>query len=222
MTTDSRGITRDPETARMTSRLENKADPARQGSVPPLQEGSDRRLVDACLDGNELAWHALVDRYSQLVYSVARRYGASTDEANDLFQAIWLDAYNDLPKLRKKRSFKAWLTSVAKHKAYHWKRQHLAKISREIPETGDERLEHRSAPEPDLDERLDNEQLVRDAIRALSERCRQLIQVLFFTFPPKPYKEVAEQLGLATGSIGFIRGRCLKRLQALIERQTLR
>ena len=218
----SRETTRGPETARMTSRLDNKADPAKRSSAPPIPGWSDRRLINACLDGNELAWHALVDRYSQLVYSMARRYGASTDEANDLFQAIWLDAYNDLPKLRKKSSFKAWLTSVAKHKAYHWKRQHLAKISKEIPETDDERLEHRPGQDPDLDERLANEQLVREAIRSLSERCRKMIQLLFFTFPPKPYKEIAEQLGLATGSIGFIRGRCLKRLQALIERRSLR
>ena len=30
-------------------------------------------------------------------------------------------------------------------------------------------------------------------------------------------EEVAERLGLATGSIGFIRGRCLKRLQRALE-----
>jgi len=32
-----------------------------------------------------------------------------------------------------------------------------------------------------------------------------------------PYNDVARRLHLATGSIGFIRGRCLKRLRKLLE-----
>jgi len=32
------------------------------------------------------------------------------------------------------------------------------------------------------------------------------------------YQEVAKRLGLATGSIGFIRGRCLRRLQRALEK----
>jgi hypothetical protein len=40
--------------------------------------------------------------------------------------------------------------------------------------------------------------------------------MLFFEQPPVPYNEVAQKLGLATGSIGFIRGRCLSRLQKIL------
>jgi hypothetical protein len=40
--------------------------------------------------------------------------------------------------------------------------------------------------------------------------------MLFFEQPPLPYAEVARRLGLATGSIGFIRGRCLERLRKLL------
>ena len=40
-----------------------------------------------------------------------------------------------------------------------------------------------------------------------------MIRLLFYHQPPLSYREVAERLGLATGSIGFIRGRCLKRLE---------
>ena len=57
-----------------------------------------------------------------------------------------------------------------------------------------------------------NEQMVREANVSLSPRCQELIRLLFYTEPPLPYKEVARQLGLAVGSIGFIRGRCLERL----------
>jgi hypothetical protein len=44
-----------------------------------------------------------------------------------------------------------------------------------------------------------------------------MIELLFFEHPPLPYNEVAERLSLARGSIGFIRGRCLKRLKRILE-----
>lgn len=61
---------------------------------------------------------------------------------------------------------------------------------------------------------------MRAAVTALPERCRQLVEQLFFTTPP-PYAEVAKRLGLATGSIGFIRGRCLKKLEAGLKKEGL-
>jgi len=41
--------------------------------------------------------------------------------------------------------------------------------------------------------------------------------MLFFECPPRPYQEIARDLGLATGSIGFIRGRCLEKLRKRLE-----
>ena len=67
-------------------------------------------------------------------------------------------------------------------------------------------------------EELEQEQIVRDALASLTPRCREMIRLLFYEHPPLPYKEVAKRLGLATGSIGFIRGRCLKRLAKALEK----
>jgi RNA polymerase sigma factor (sigma-70 family) len=64
---------------------------------------------------------------------------------------------------------------------------------------------------------LEREQLVRDAIAQLPPRCREMIELLFFESPPLPYADVAQRLGLARGSIGFIRGRCLERLKKILE-----
>ena len=70
---------------------------------------------------------------------------------------------------------------------------------------------------PDVLMELEREQLVRDAIAQLPVRCREMIELLFFQQPPLPYTEVGRRLQLATGSIGFIRGRCLKRLKQILE-----
>jgi DNA-directed RNA polymerase specialized sigma24 family protein len=44
------------------------------------------------------------------------------------------------------------------------------------------------------------------------------VELLFFETPPRPYTEVAAELGLAVGSIGFTRQKCLERLRGLLEK----
>jgi RNA polymerase sigma factor (sigma-70 family) len=68
----------------------------------------------------------------------------------------------------------------------------------------------------------ENEQAMREVIDELSPRCQQMIRMLFFENPARPYEEIAKQLGLATGSIGFIRGRCLKRMRQALENRGFR
>jgi RNA polymerase sigma factor (sigma-70 family) len=75
----------------------------------------------------------------------------------------------------------------------------------------------RPIPEDMLAE-LDQEQRVRDAISELNPRCERMVRMLFFEDPPRPYEEVAREFGVATGSIGFIRGRCLHRLRKQLEK----
>ena len=64
---------------------------------------------------------------------------------------------------------------------------------------------------------LEKEQMVRNAISELSPRCERMVRMLFFETPPRPYEEIAKELGIATGSIGFIRGRCLVKLKQQLE-----
>lgn len=179
----------------------------------------DERLIDGCLAGDPDAWEAFVDKYRKLVYAIVVRYSADGEEAADLFQAVWLDVYNDLPKLRAREAVRGWLAQLARNKCFHASERRRSRLRRELPAEEQGGLEEIADPRPadEEDREIERDQLVRDAIGRLSARCREMVQLLFFTQPPLPYKEVAERLGLATGSIGFIRGRCLKKLQAALE-----
>ena len=162
----------------------------------------------------------LVEKYKSLVYSIAVKHGAPPDEAADLFQTVWVDVYKELGSLRKHESLRAWLVSVTRHKCYHWRQRRQRE---QLRSTGIADLESdgRLAVDPIPLDEVERDQLVREAIFALPDRCRELIQLLFYSQPPLRYRQVAQQLGLAIGSIGFIRGRCLKRLQRNLEKQGL-
>ncbi len=76
-----------------------------------------------CLAGDERAWSALLDRYKSLIYSIPLRYGAPPQDAADIFQAVCLDLFNELPRLRDAEALQGWLIRVTTHKCYHWKRR---------------------------------------------------------------------------------------------------
>ena len=63
------------------------------------------------------------------------------------------------------------------------------------------------------------EQMLRDATAILPDRCREIVRLLFYQDPPLAYAELARHLGLAEGSIGFIRGRCLGKLRKQLEKK---
>ena len=177
---------------------------------------SDAQLVRACLDSDDEAWAALIEKYKVLIYSIPSRYGARPEDCADIFQMVCLDLFTELPKLRKPEAIRPWLISVTAHASLRWKRRGRRRTERE-----DHDLDA-IPPEPaiaaTLVEQVEREQIVRDAVAGLPPRCREMIRMLFFEQPPLRYQEVAQRLGLATGSIGFIRGRCLRRLERALDK----
>ena len=180
---------------------------------------SDTHLIRACLAGNERAWAALIQRYKRLIYSIPIKYGATPDDASDIFQAVCMEMFSELSNLRKTESLKSWLITVASHQAYHWKKRRRTG-DLELDNTEEDhvpvQLADSGALAPEQLEEVEREQMLREAVGKLNERCAHMIRLLFYEHPPLPYTEVAQRLGLAIGSIGFIRGRCLQRLQKIL------
>ena len=176
----------------------------------------DEQLIKQCLKGNHAAWSALIDKYKNLVYSIPIKMGMYQD-AGDIFQAVCVDLLTELPKLREHRALPKWLMQTCYHKCLHYQRNANRQVELD-PFEAENQESAETLPEQMLVE-LEKEQSVRDAIAAISARCQQLIQMLFFELPPRPYDEIAKKLGLATGSIGFIRGRCLTRMKKQLEKK---
>lgn len=184
-----------------------------------MSSWSDTRLIRECLAGNELAWTALIHRYKKLIYSIPIKYGANPEDAADILQGVCLKLFSELSNLRKTESLRSWLISVTAHQSFHWKKRKRpgqVDLDSMEPEQADIKLRSTHALPAQVLEEVEQEEMVREALRKLPPRCGEMIRLLFYEDPPLPYAEVARRLGLATGSIGFIRGRCLKRLEKVI------
>jgi RNA polymerase sigma factor (sigma-70 family) len=180
------------------------------------QTTCDARLIEDCLQHDEQAWHTLVNRYARLVASIPRRLRIPPEDAADIFQAVFLDLFKGLQCLREPGALPAWLIRATTHKCYRW-RHGRDWVSSETDANLSKTIDQNASMMPDLMAKLETEQMVREAIASLPPRCREMIELLFFEYPPIRYADVAKRLRLATGSIGFIRGRCLKRLKEILE-----
>ena len=209
----------------MTRRDGARADHGRAG-VPAAggspEWASDPDLVRECLRGREEAWAALLDKYKNLIFSIPIKQGLSREDAADVFQRVCVLLLAELPQLRQPRALPMWIIRVTSHECGRWRRQERPPggPAPSLDETPPVRDERELAEE--MLARLGREQALREAVRALPARCRQLVEMLFFESPALPYQEVARRLGLAVGSIGFIRGRCLVRLRRQLETKGFR
>ncbi|MGB9068309.1 MAG: sigma-70 family RNA polymerase sigma factor [Candidatus Acidiferrales bacterium] len=176
----------------------------------------DRRLVSECLKGNDEAWSALIDKYKRLIYSIPVKYGFSPDEATDIFQAVCLELLSELSKLRKPEALPKWIIQITAHKCFHGKRE---KQRTDVTDPNDPAFEQSTPAQAErILREAEEEQKLRQVLAALPDRCQELLRMLFFEEPARPYAEVARALGIATGSIGFIRQRCLDRARREFEK----
>ena len=176
------------------------------------------QLVRGAAGGDEVSWRGLVDRFSGLVWAVARAHRLGDSDAADVYQTTWLRLAEHIRRIDHPDRVGAWLATAARRECL----QCLRSAGRLVPTDDASRLE---GP-PVLDNPteaaiLRAEQQQEDAARAvalwravglLSARCQQLLRILMAS-PPPSYAEIAAGLGLPVGSIGPTRARCLQALR---------
>ena len=183
-----------------------------------VRSWTDERLVAECRKGNQDAWSALIEKYKKLIFSVPIKFGLPREDATDIFQAVCLDLLSDLPQLREPRALPKWLMQMSFHKCLRWKKQRLVLFDDPLEIEGASEATSEELPE-EVMYQVQREQMLRDAVASLAPRCHRMIAMLFFESPARPYQEVANELGIATGSIGFIRGRCLRLLRQRLQKE---
>ena len=168
-----------------------------------------RGVVRGATDGDREAWNTLVERYSGLIWGVARAHRLSDADAADVFQTTWLRLVEHLESLRNPEGVGAWLATTARHECLRVLRvgqRHVLTDGFDLPDEG---------TDIGLDARLLTDERDTALWRAFSEisvRCRHLLRVLVAD-PAPSYEEVGAALDMPIGSIGPTRARCLEQLR---------
>jgi RNA polymerase sigma factor (sigma-70 family) len=178
-------------------------------SAAQLQQ--DREMLAAAARGDERAWRQVVHRFKRLVYSIPRGYRFSEEACDDIFQTVFTALVRELPRIQDVQAVPKWLITTT-HRAC-WKAARTAQttLSPAAPELLSAELE------PDKVERLERLQTLETALAALGGRCEALLRLLYLAQADVSYEEISSQLGMAVGSIGPTRTRCLAKLAELLE-----
>ena len=173
-------------------------------------EPSDAELVQACRAGDARAWEEIIDRYGRLVAAIPRRMGMSNADADDVFQDVFALLLRHLDSLRDGQLLAAWLITTTRREC--WRRLRRQRAHSELPE-------EMPADDPGLLEEIargEREQAVRQAMLRLDTRCRDLLTALFLDPSQPDYATIAQQFGMAIGSIGPTRTRCFRKLDGFL------
>ena len=152
----------------------------------------DEEVVRRVVAGETALFEALMRRYNQRLYRVARSILRNDGEAEDVMQQAYVNAYSHLAQFAGRAKFSTWLTRIAVHEALARarRRARVKEIDSMTDETEDQPLVPR-------DERLDPEK------QAHATELRRLLESAIDRLP-ELYRSVfvlREGEGLATPEV---------------------
>jgi RNA polymerase sigma factor (sigma-70 family) len=149
----------------------------------------------------------LVERYTSLLWSVARSYRLPETDAADVVQTTWLRLVEHLDRIADPDRLPGWLVTTVRRECMRLVRRAGRETYAALADVPDD------APAVDAallrDER---DAALWRAFAQLGDFCRQLLRVLMAD-PPPAYAEVSAALDIPVGSIGPTRARCLAKLR---------
>jgi RNA polymerase sigma factor (sigma-70 family) len=176
-----------------------------------LARATHGELLSLAASGDQAAWNALVERFSQMVWAIARSFRLDDATAKDVSQTVWLRLVENLHRIDDPERLPGWLATTCRREALRVKGMRDRVVPTDFQyDIPDESLS--------LESMLVEDEEAREVVVAfgtLSQDCQQLLRLLT-TEPPLSYEEISEMVGRPVGSLGPTRARCLERLKAVL------
>jgi RNA polymerase sigma-70 factor, ECF subfamily len=162
-----------------------------------LTTANERALVMQAREGDRDAFAQLFRAHQLRVYNLVRYAAADATEAEDITQAAFVRAWEELPRLRDPQAFTAWLNRIARNVATDRARA-LGARGREETSSAEPTGPNPAEPEGSL-VRQEHSEVVHKAIASLSEPHQEV--VLMHHLQDLPVQEVAERLDVPVGTV---------------------
>ena len=169
--------------------------------------------IRRCLRGEKDAFAHLVQRYQAQVLALCLRMTGSREDAADVAQQVFINAFRRLDQFDQNLPFRPWLMRIAANECIAF----LRRRGRQPPQAGGEALEALTDPgqsAPSLVDLAEDREQVRRAVDQLPDQYRTV--VLLYYFQELSYTEIARQTGLSVGTVGTHLHRAKQLLRRLL------
>ena len=160
-------------------------------------DAEDQALVEAFKRGEESAFTALVIKYRQAVYRIARRMVRSHEDASDVAQEVFIRVHRALPRFAARSTLRTWLFRITVNLCL----DHSGRRTREVL-SGLKELDWQPSPHDNPVEtaaRRELEGIIARAIAGLPPRQRAM--VVLRIYQDLPYADIARIMGCAEGTV---------------------
>ena len=176
---------------------------------------NDGHVVHQCLSGNTEAFALLVDKYKARLFALVYAKVGQFEDAEDITQDVFLNAYRKLSTLRRWDNFYAWLYSIASNRCREF---HRAKGRRlDVAHLLDQSENYQA----DMDahaEKLRNEQ-IHEALDSLPEIHRQVLVLRYMAGMRS--KEIAQTLRVSPNTVNQRLMRARTQLKTVLNEEAI-
>ena len=167
---------------------------------------NERELVARAKRGDQEAFGALVEANQGRIYNLTLRMTGSPEDALDLSQEAFLNAWRGLDKFQGARTFSTWLYRLASNVCIDFLRREKRRkdismtvsLDDEEEERQAELPDHRHSPEREV-ERRELREDIRRGLMSLSEEHRQVL--VMRELSGMSYAEIGAVLKLEEGTV---------------------
>lgn len=178
----------------------------------------DAEVVHRVRGGEVALFEILMRRYNQRLYRAARSIVKDEDEAEDVMQQAYVNAFQHLDQFADRSSFATWLTRIAVHEALARLRRRGRVVEIEAMDTDDGRLDVLTSRDPGPEQQA----LTGELRRTLEESLDSLPEIYraVFMFRAVEGLTTTETAACLGTSEDVIKTR-LHRARALLQRELL-
>jgi RNA polymerase sigma-70 factor (ECF subfamily) len=179
----------------------------------------DHELIADCLRGNATAFGVLVRRYQDRLFNTVFRIVGNAEDAQDVVQESFLNAYQSLDGFKGGSLFFTWLYRIAVNNAISFKRKQRVVLSLDGGQNGEHGIEPMdvsdvSRPGHAL-EQAEREKRVQEALNRLSPEHRAVL--ILKDMEGQKYETMAEVLQVPIGTVRSRLHRARMELRDLLE-----
>ena len=174
---------------------------------------NETRLIARIKQGDRQAFAAFVDAYGAKIHRLALRYAATSADAEDLTQEIFLELYRGIGGFRGESALSTWVYRVAANRCLRWVQRERKPDSAELNEDTQALADWRSDPAHLAANRELGEQ-VQDALHCLSPGHQDV--VVLCEMHGLTYKECAEALDIPVGTVKSRLSNAFRKMRGLL------
>ena len=180
-----------------------------------MENNTDIIYIRRILDGDTGAFSFLVDKYRQMVFTLALKITGNREEAEDAAQEIFVKCFRSLGTYNNRAAFATWLYRITYNHSVD-----IVKKNSSKRHTGniDVDAEEDHPTHPSLDETIDLKEikvLLKHAINRLSAD-DQVIVTLYY-YDEFPLKDIAEIMGIRENNVKIKLYRIRSKLQEVLQ-----